>query len=269
MSKPTSKTTTILLALLVVAAATLGVLKYRKSQNTVPKTDPPRPANKVENAKPAANTKKNNPSNNRKTVKTARDPAEKAKAMEELPEELRNKLEALDEAVSGDDEEAVAKLAHELLATGSHEARLEAAESLAFAGFAGFSDLTSLLMDPDDEVREAARSSWESRINEIDDTPTKIRLYEAATKLVLDVDPEYLEELIDDASVDLTDHQMLEMLLPLYDLTENEESRKVILEEIDDVISPDEESKTIEEAKKNIDEWLKDNPPEVDDGDDD
>lgn len=186
-----------------------------------------------------------------------------ASAADALPEKLKPAAEALQKALDDDDAGEIVKQARILLASGSPAARREAADALEFAEWQGFTELSALLMDEDEEVAASARGAWERRVSMMEDAAAKKKMLESAAELSADGDAEFFESVIMDASVEMTDNEMASFLLPLYGRTENEESRKVILETLDGITCPEKDSVTIEEAQKQVEIWRKENAEEI------
>lgn len=228
-----------------------------------PATPPPTPSTKVvKNGKPSAT---------RPTAKKPRPtvvrqkPLDKSTAVDasQLPEKLQPTATALQDALDRDDEKGIVQYARILLASDSQEARVQAAEALGFSGWEGFSDIVGLLMDADEEVREMARQAWKLQLDQMESKDGKVKMLEAVAEHVIDQDPEYFEDVLFDASMEMTDNEMLTFVIPLYSQTEKEESRRVILETIDNITMPDNESKSLEEAEAEVLRWRKENAEEI------
>lgn len=177
----------------------------------------------------------------------------------DLPAALQPVAEKLQQALDDDKTAEINKLAKEMLASDNQEARIKAVEALGFAGWDGLTTLTTLLLDPDPEVAEAARSAWQFQLSEMDDTNAKLKMMAGAATLVAEQDSEFLEELLTEYGMEAEDKQRIDLALSLYTEQLPDASKKVIVEALDEITQPDNDSSNIEEARKAIETWRKEN----------
>ena len=238
-----------------------GVIYHFSKRSAPPPADPS--SRVVKNGKPTPGTRK--PTKKTRPTVVRSKTIEKSSVVDadELPKELQATATALQDALDRDDEKGIVEQARVLLASGNQAARAQAAEALGFSGWEGFADIVGLLMDADEEVREMARQAWKLQLDQMDSKSGKIKMLEAVATNVIDQDPEYFEDVIFDASMEMPDNEMLTFIIPLYSQTEKEESRRVILETIDGITMPDNESKTLEEAEAEVIRWRNENAEEI------
>lgn len=256
----------ILVGIVVVGVVALGGAYWLKNRKPAPVPVPAeRTASGNAAAKKTGSKKPKAVVDNRKAA-VKKNIAEKraAEARPALPDALQAEADRLQDALDGDNATGIVKSARILLASGNAEARRDAAEALGSAGWDGFAELSALLLDPDKEVAQAARDSWQLQITNMDDEATKKKMFESTAELIVNKDPEYFEEVISDASVEMTDNEALTLLLRLYPQAEgNAESQKVIIEKIDEVVMPESDSQSIEDAEKAVQAWRTENAEDI------
>ena len=257
----TLATTGIILA---IAAGAWWLLKDGAQPKTVATDGPERPAT-IEETDPAlsgtsAGTGAAEPTAQRRKPRATRVGSRDAiLARDDLSQNEKDLLLAIDEATDAENLQDLLKLAEEAAISTNTEIRAEFVDALGWFGQPAMLDLMPFMADPDEEVAKSAMDGWTTALSDISSERHKCELVEKALKILSD--EEALESMLLEVS-DCDDLLVLQTLVNVIDSKESSAaSTKVALEHYE--FTTGEKYTTFEKAEA----WLANNyePPDDDD----
>ena len=148
----------------------------------------------------------------------------------------------LDQALDDDNTTNILAAARTLLGHQNPEVRKRVVEALNWVGVEGFSELTTLLADTDQEVAEAARDAWKMQFDMIEASEQKLELLRQAGDLAVKRgDVAFTQDVVDliTMDVDLPDTKKVDILNGYLKQTEDAESVEKILGALNDTMLPE------------------------------